>query len=199
MASRWKRRWRCIALESKTFWRPVTPNTIFVAADNPAKRKELEQSVIKTFYLANLSQPTEIQEVVNTLRSILEIQKVQPLPSQGAIVVRGTPDQIAWREKLIDDLDKSKPEVVVEVAIMQISQRQEAQPWASIRPWGPTVSATVSLQDNLTNSTSSRDYFYEFRNRYGGKTGSINLNRIGQFERHRFSGDHSQRHRYCAV
>src|SRR5437868_9723660 len=33
-----------IALESKTFWRPVTPNTIFVAGDNPGKRKELEQS-----------------------------------------------------------------------------------------------------------------------------------------------------------
>ena len=39
------------ALESKTFWRPVTLNTIFVAHDNPAKRKELEQSVLKTFYL----------------------------------------------------------------------------------------------------------------------------------------------------
>src|SRR5205814_9216512 len=37
------------ALESKTFWRPVTTNTIFVATDNPAKRKELEQSVLKTF------------------------------------------------------------------------------------------------------------------------------------------------------
>src|SRR6266446_2633997 len=35
------------ALESKTFWRPVTPNTLFVAQDNPAKRKELEQSVLK--------------------------------------------------------------------------------------------------------------------------------------------------------
>ena len=43
------------ALESKTFWRPVTSNTIFVAQDNPAKRKELEQSVLKTFYLTNLS------------------------------------------------------------------------------------------------------------------------------------------------
>src|SRR5438309_4116973 len=52
------------ALESKTFWRPVTGNTIFVAQDNPAKRKELEQSVLKTFYLSNLSQPTELQDVV---------------------------------------------------------------------------------------------------------------------------------------
>jgi len=32
------------ALESKTFWRPVTGNTIFVAQDNVAKRKELEQA-----------------------------------------------------------------------------------------------------------------------------------------------------------
>src|SRR5262249_54999153 len=49
-----------IALESKTFWRPVTRNTIFIAQDNPAKRKELDQSVIKTFYLSNLSQATEL-------------------------------------------------------------------------------------------------------------------------------------------
>ena len=92
---------RIIALESKTFWRPVTPNTIFVAADNPAKRKDLEQSVIKTFYLTNLSQPTELQDVVNTLRQILEINRLQPLPTQDAIVVRGTPDQIALAQKLV--------------------------------------------------------------------------------------------------
>lgn len=28
---------QALALQSKTFWKPVTPNTIFVAADNPAK------------------------------------------------------------------------------------------------------------------------------------------------------------------
>ena len=80
-----------IALESKTFWRPVTPNTIFVASDNPSKRKEIEQSVIKTFYLANLSQPTELQDVVNALRQILEISRIQPLPSQGALVGAAPP------------------------------------------------------------------------------------------------------------
>src|SRR5205823_14655573 len=111
-----------VALESKTFWRPVTPNTIFVAADNPGKRKELEQSVVKTFYLSNLSQPTELQDVVNAMRTILEVSRIQQLPSQGAIVVRGTPDQMALAQKLVDDLDKAKPEVVVEVAVMQVSR-----------------------------------------------------------------------------
>ena len=46
-----------VAAESKTFWKPMTRNTIFVAADNPAKRKELEENVIKAFYLSNLSAP----------------------------------------------------------------------------------------------------------------------------------------------
>src|ERR1700687_132904 len=97
-----------IALESKTFWRPVTPNTIFIAADNPSKRKDLEQSVIKTFYLTNLSQPTELQDIVNALRQILEISRIQPLLSESAIVVRGTPDQIALAQKLVTDLDKAR-------------------------------------------------------------------------------------------
>jgi general secretion pathway protein D len=139
-----------IALESKTFWRPVTPNTIFIAADNPAKRKDLEQSVIKTFYLANLSQPTELQDVVNAMRQILEISRIQPLPSQSAIVVRGTPDQIALAQKLIGDLDKAKAEVIVDVAVLQINRDK-----SKTLGINPPTSATVALQNNITNTTTN--------------------------------------------
>jgi general secretion pathway protein D len=141
-----------VAMESKTFWRPVTPNTIFVAADNPAKRKDLEQSVIKTFYLANLSQPTELQDVVNALRQILEISRIQPLPSEGAIVVRGTPDQVALAQKLVNDLDRSKPEVVVDVAVMQINRDKK-------RTLGinPPQNMTLTLQPNVTTSTTTNN------------------------------------------
>ena len=137
------------ALQSKTFWRPVTPNTIFVAQDNPAKRKELEQSVLKTFYLSNLSQPTELQDVVNAIRAVLDVQRVQQLLSQNALVVRGTPDQIALAEKLVEDLDKARPEVIVDIAVMQVSKDRS-------RTLGlnPPTSATVTLQSNL-NPTST--------------------------------------------
>ncbi len=137
------------ALESKTFWRPVTSNTIFVAQDNPAKRKELEQSVLKTFYLQNLSQPTELQDVVNAIRAVLDVQRVQQLLSQNALVVRGTPDQIALAEKLVDDLDKSRPEVIVDIAVLQISKDKSRTLGLS-----PPASATVTLQSNV-NSTST--------------------------------------------
>jgi general secretion pathway protein D len=138
------------ALESKTFWRPVTGNTIFVAQDNPAKRKELEQSVLKTFYLQNLSQPTELQDVVNAIRAVLDVQRVQQLLSQNALVVRGTPDQIALAEKLVEDLDKARPEVVVDIAVLQISKDKS-------RTLGllPPSSATIQLQSNINTTPTT--------------------------------------------
>jgi len=138
------------ALTSKTFWRPVTPNTIFVAQDNPAKRKELEQSVLKTFYLSNLSQPTELQDVVNAIRAVLDVQRVQQLLSQNALVVRGTPDQIALAEKLVDDLDKARPEVIVDIAVMQVSKDRSRTLGLS-----PPTSATVTLQSNINNNLTT--------------------------------------------
>jgi general secretion pathway protein D len=167
-----------VALESKTFWRPVTPNTIFVAADNPAKRKEVEQSIIKTFYLSNLSQPTELQDVVNALRQILEIARIQPLPSEGAIVVRGSPDQIALAAKLVDDLDRSKPEVVVDVAVMQITKDKTHTLGIS-----PPTSATIQLQPNVNTTTTTNNNNNNNNGFNNGTTGtstsgSINLNSL---------------------
>ncbi len=168
-----------LSLESKTFWRPVTSNTIFVASDTPAKRKELEQSVIKTFYLSNLSQPTELQDVVNALRTILEVSRIQQLPSQGAIVVRGTPDQVALAEKLIGDIDKAKPEVIVEVAIMQV--RRDKLRDLGITPPG---SATIGLAPNLVSSPTSSTSGTGIGSGSGtvtttsGSTNQINLNTL---------------------
>jgi general secretion pathway protein D len=139
-----------VALESKTFWRPVTPNTVFVASDSPAKRKELEQSVIKTFYLGNVSSPNDLQDAVNTIRQILDVSRIQQVASQNAIVVRGTPDQIAMAEKVLTDIDKAKPEVVVDVAVMQVTRDK-------VRNLGisPPTSFSVSVQPNTTTSQTT--------------------------------------------
>ncbi|MGA7375026.1 MAG: type II and III secretion system protein, partial [Candidatus Sulfotelmatobacter sp.] len=161
------------ALESKTFWRPVTSNTIFVAQDNPAKRKELEQSVLKTFYLQNLSQPTELQDVVNAIRAVLDVQRVQQLLSQNALVVRGTPDQIALAEKLVEDLDKARPEVVVDIAVLQVSKDKSRTLGLS-----PPTSATVTLQSNLNTTTPTTSTTGTTTASTTGSTG-LELNTLG--------------------
>src|SRR5216683_4237815 len=161
------------ALQSKTFWRPVTANTIFVAQDNPAKRKELEQSVLKTFYLSNISQPTELQDVVNAIRAVLDVQRVQQLLSQNALVVRGTPDQIALAEKLVDDLDRARPEVIVDIAVLQVSKDRSRTLGLS-----PPTSATVALQSNINTTTTPSTNGTTTPSSGSNNTG-LNLNTLG--------------------
>lgn len=138
-----------LAFNSNTFWRPVTANTIYVAQNTPAKRKDLDQSVLKTFYLSNVNQPSDLQDITNALRQILENPKVQQVNSQNAIIIRGTPDQVALTEKLIGDIDKAKPEVIVEVAIMQVRRDR-------LRNLGinPPTSFSASIQGPSTTATT---------------------------------------------
>ena len=159
-----------VAAESKTFWRPMTPNTIFVAADNPAKRKELEQSVIKTFYLSNLAAATELQDLVNTLRAVIDVSRIQQLISQDAIVIRGTPDQVLLAEKIVNDFDQAPPEVVVDLAIMQVSRDN-----LNTLGINPPSSATVQLQSNVSTSSSSSS---GSSSSSSSSTNSINLNTL---------------------
>lgn len=170
-----------VAAESKTFWKPMTRNTIFVAADNPAKRKELEENVIKAFYLSNLTAPTELQDLVNTLRSVLDVNRVQQLVSQEAIVIRGTPDQVLLAEKIVSDFDKAAPEVVVDFALMEVSRDKMHTLGIS-----PPTSASVQLQANInsgsnntsnTSSTSSTGLTGSTSSS-GSSSNGINLNSL---------------------
>jgi len=127
---------RMVALESKTFWRPISPTAIFVASEG--KRKEFENNVMKTFYLRNASTSSELQEVVGTLKGILDIGRIQVNPTHSAITLRGTPDQMVLAEKLISDVDKPKAEVVIDIAVMQISRTHLT-----------TIGTTVPTSDSI--------------------------------------------------
>jgi len=127
---------KMVALESKTFWRPISPTAIFVAAEG--KRKEFEANVMKTFFLRNASTPAELQEVVGTLKGMLEISRIQVNPTRSSITVRGTPDQLVLAEKLIAEADKAKAEVVIDVAVMEVDRTR-------INNMGTTVPTSTTI------------------------------------------------------
>jgi general secretion pathway protein D len=111
---------KMVALESKTFWRPISSTAIFVASDG--KRKELESNVMKTFYLQNSSGPADLQEVVGALKGMLDISRIQVNATHSSITMRGTPDQLVLANKLISDYDKPKSEVMIDITVMQVSK-----------------------------------------------------------------------------
>lgn len=116
---------RIVGAMSNTFWRPITSNTIFVAQDTRVKRTELEEQAVQTFYLTNAWQQNDLNDVQTALRNVLPNAKVYGVASQNAIVMRGSPDELLLAQKLIDDLDKPRSEVVVDFGILEVTKNWE--------------------------------------------------------------------------
>jgi general secretion pathway protein D len=135
-------------LESKAFVKPVTENTIFVIPDQPQKRRDYEEQVVKTLYVSNTVQPQELTEIVTGLRQLLDLKRITQLNSQNAIIVRDTPDKLLLAEKMIRDIDKAKPEVVVQVEVLEARTDR-------LRDLGILPPQTVSAAINPNTSTSS--------------------------------------------
>jgi general secretion pathway protein D len=138
------------ALESKAVVKPVTENTLFVYPDQTQKRHEYEEEVVKTFYLSNVTQPQDLTEIQTGLRQLLDIKRIQQVNSQNALIIRDTPDKLMLVQKLIDDIDKAKPEVIVQVEVLQASKDR-------LRELGiqPGSQASIALTNGTTSSTNS--------------------------------------------
>ncbi len=151
---------RIIGTLSNTFWRPVTENTIFVAQNSRAKRTELDEQAVQTFYLANAWQQNDLNDVQTALRNVLPNAKVYGVPSQNAIVMRASPDELTLAQKVINDLDKARPEVVVDIAIMEVDKdklRNIGLSWPGSISFAlqPPTSSSSSTPTTTTTSSSS--------------------------------------------
>jgi general secretion pathway protein D len=106
-------------IETKAFWKPVASNIILVLPDTSAKRRQEEEQVLKKVYLQHAQTPQELTEITTGLQQMLELRHVQALPRDNAILIRDTPDKILLASRLIEDSDRGRPEVVVQISVLQ--------------------------------------------------------------------------------
>jgi hypothetical protein len=64
--------------------------------------------VYQTLYLTNITQSNDANEIVTDLRNMLPSDKLYYVPSQSAISLRGSAEDIALAQKILSDLDKTK-------------------------------------------------------------------------------------------
>ncbi len=144
---------RIVATVSNTFWRPITSNTIFVAENSRSKHTELDEQAVETFYLHNVAQQNDFTEVQTVLRNLFQGARINGVASESAIVMRGTPDELLLARRLIEDLDKARPEVVIDIAVLEVSRDL-------LRNIGVQLPQTASINfqpsnANLNSSSSS--------------------------------------------
>ena len=101
-----------------TFYRVTAPRTITIIPDTPAKRREYEESVVRTFYLSN----ADIKEVIDLLRVVVDVRQISPITATNAISLKDTPERIAAAAQLIAAIDKARPEVVIDVELLEVDR-----------------------------------------------------------------------------
>jgi general secretion pathway protein D len=176
---------RIVATVSNTFWRPITSNTIFVAENSRSKHTELDQQAVETFYLHNVAQQNDFTEVQTVLRNLFQGARINGVASEDAIVMRGTPDELLLAHRLIADLDKARPEVVVDVAVLEVSRDL-------LRNIGVQLPQTASISfqpsnANLNSTNSTTNTGSTTTNSTSTTTSSITLNNLAHLNSTNFA------------
>jgi general secretion pathway protein D len=138
---------RVVSYQTKTFWRPVTTNTILIVPDTPTNRRDFEEEVLKTVYLSNPLAPAERTAITTALKQVLGLQRIVDNPDSNAIIIRDTPAKVAAAEKMIRDLDQNKAEILVDVTVVEADRSR-------VRDLGLTL-ATISTSGSVTAGLQS--------------------------------------------
>jgi general secretion pathway protein D len=167
-----------LALQTKTYWTAVNKNTILVATDNQQTRQLYEEQVIKTFYLGNSLAATDLAETITMLRLLLTLSKVAPITAQNAIVVRDTPDKIAMAEKILQSIDKAKPEVLIDIAVLEVDRSVDRTlglqpPSSTSATFSSGTTTTTTGTGGTTSTTTTPNNTVPIKNL--GKIGSGNF------------------------
>ena len=107
-----------VTASTHTFYRVTAPRTITIVPDTPAKRREYEEAVVRTFYLSN----ADIKEVIDLLRVVVDVRQISPITATNAISLKDTPERIAAAARLIEAIDKARPEVVIDVELLEVDR-----------------------------------------------------------------------------
>ncbi len=150
-----------VASATRTFVRVTAPKSLIVIPDTPAKRREYEEDVVRTFYLSN----ADLKETIDLLRLVLDARRISPTTGTNALTIRDTPEHVMAAARVINAIDKAKPEVVIDVELLEVDRTKLAEYGLQIASSGSTgingsasvatdANGNVSLQ-TLRNLTSS--------------------------------------------
>ena len=109
---------RAVGATTQTFFRVTAPGTITVIPDTPGKRREYEEEAVKTFYLSN----ADPKEAMDLLRIVIDARQIAMTTANNAITIRDTPERINAAGKLIDAIDKARPEVIVDTELLEVNR-----------------------------------------------------------------------------
>lgn len=135
-----------LAAATRTFWRVTAPRTITIVPDTPAKRREYEEEIVRTFYVSN----ADLKETIDLLRIVVDARRLSAITATNAITIKDTPERVQAAGRIIQAIDKAKPEVVIDVELLEVDRtrlREYGLQFASAGSAGLDGAAAAGQED----------------------------------------------------
>jgi general secretion pathway protein D len=131
-----------VAGATRTFFRVNAPQTVIVVPDTPAKRREYEEEIVRTFYLSN----ADPKETMDMLRLVLDARRLSLMTATNAIVIKDTPEHIVAASHMLSAIDKAKPEVIIDVQLLEVDRTRLLEYGLQVAsPGSPGINGSVTV------------------------------------------------------
>lgn len=138
----------------------LNENTILIYPNNPAKQRDYQELVMRSFYLAN----ADVKQTLNMIRTLLKTKDIFIDEKLNLLIMRDTPEGIRLAEKLIAAQDLAEPEVTLEVEILEVKRSrltelgiQYPNQFTVLSPTSTTTALTSGVGGIVANTTTVSD------------------------------------------
>jgi len=137
-----------LSMATRNFYRVTAQRTVTIIPDTPAKRTEYEEEIVRTFYLSN----ADVKETLDLLRIVIDNRRLAPITATNALSIKDTPERVAAAGRLIAAIDKARPEVIIDVELLEIDRTRLREYGLQIAsPGSPGINGAVDVnRDDLT-------------------------------------------------
>ncbi len=108
-----------LSTQTATFWRPLDPTMLFVAADTPEKRRQFALQAEQTFPLSAAVTAEDATEALRILREITGSAHINLDSRSHTITMRDTPERLALADALIQQMERARGEVMLEIELLE--------------------------------------------------------------------------------
>ena len=105
-----------ILMQNELQKKVLNDSTVFIYPNTPAKLKEYQDTVMRTFQLTNV----EAKQMETMIKTMLKTKDVYINEKNNSLVMRDSPEAVQMAEKLIATQDINEPEVMLEVEVLEV-------------------------------------------------------------------------------
>jgi len=115
-----------ILAANQLFYKVINERTIMVIPDNAQKRALYEEQVIRTFFISH-ADATEVAQILN---GVIRIPALAVAPqivankTNNTITVRASANIVQIIERIVEQNDNPKAEIVIDVQILEVNRRR---------------------------------------------------------------------------